>query len=88
MAKHYPVGKAQQTILDALDLEAETFIEAEAVFKEHGLSVVPVRRGRRSVPEVRQLETTGGGFNNGEGETWDIDFKKIDVQKIAEWMVE
>lgn len=49
----YPVGKAQQVILDALGERASTFQQAEAVFSRLGIVVAARRDGRRSVPVVK-----------------------------------
>lgn len=87
MARQHPVGKAQQVILDALSLEATSFQEAEQVFADHGLVVVPTRQGRRSVPRVHLADTTVGGFNiYGEGETASAVFTSVDLDTIKEWM--
>lgn len=89
MARQHPVGKAQKTILEALNLEADSFQEADELFAARGLSVTPVRQGRRSVPQVRRLETGGGGFNAaGEGEAWDVEYEPVDFDLIKEWLVE
>lgn len=89
MARQHPVGKAQQTILEALNLEAESFQEADELFAARGLSVTPVRQGRRSVPQVRRLATVGGGFNAaGEGEVYDIKIEYVNLDLIKQWLVE
>lgn len=88
-ARNYPVGKAQQTILDALSLEADSFHEADEVFARYGLAVTSVRQGRRSVPQVSLRDTVGGGFNiHGEGESYDIEYEPVDLSQIKEWMAE
>lgn len=87
MAREHPVGKAQQVILDALALEADSFKEANKIFEDMGLAVIPVRQGLRSVPQVHLLDTVGGGFNaHGEGEAYDILYEDINLEPIAEWM--
>lgn len=88
MSKDYPVGKAQQMVLDALGLAADGFSEADQLFAEHGLVVSSKREGRASVPVVRLMETAGGGWNvGGDGESYSISYKNIDLSKIAQWMV-
>jgi cyanophycinase-like exopeptidase len=88
MAKDYPVGKAQQVILDALGIKAESHQEAERIFEEIGIVVVPVRQGRKSVPQVHRLETSGGGWNvGGDGESYEVSYKDADLSKVVEWMV-
>jgi hypothetical protein len=69
-----PVGKSQQTILDKLDVHCGCFGQAEAFFTNIGISVVSKREGRKSVPVVYLVDTSGGGINrDGEGESWDGD---------------
>lgn len=88
MSKDFPVGKAQQVVLNALGLTADGFIEANKIFADHGLIVGSRREGRASVPVVNLKETSGGGFNDdGEGEAWEIEYKPVDFSKIAQWMV-
>ena len=87
MSKDYPVGKAQQIILDALGLEASSFQEADEIFEKHGLAVIAVRQGRRSVPQVKRLPRFGGGFNiHGEGEAWENEYKPVELSKISEYL--
>jgi hypothetical protein len=88
MAKDYPVGKAQQMVLDALNIKAASFQEAEKAFNEIGITVTAVRQGRTSVPQVSRKETSGGGWNaGGDGESYEIDYKSADLNKVAQWMV-
>lgn len=87
MTTGYPVGKAQQQVLDALGLKAETFEKAEQIFQEIGIIVSSRRAGRNSVPVVTRMDDNGGGFNAfGEGETWKNDFAVTDFDKINQWM--
>jgi hypothetical protein len=84
----YPVGKAQQMVLDALGLHASDFSEAEQVFESIGISVSSKRVGRSSIPVVSMKETTGGGWNaGGDGESYEISYKEADLSKLSEWMV-
>lgn len=88
MAKDYPVGKAQKMVLDALGLSADGFTEANQLFSDHGLVVSSKREGKISVPQVHLKETNGGAFNaDGEGESWTVSYKNVDLSKIAQWMV-
>lgn len=50
--KDYPVGKAQQIVLDALGMTATGFDDAASKFKELGITVSSKRQGRTSVPVV------------------------------------
>lgn len=52
MNKEYPVGKAQKMVLDALEMTAETFAEAEKIFSDLNIVVLSVRQGRTSIPHV------------------------------------
>ena len=70
--RSYPTGAAQQTILDALGASGITnSAQANAFFDELGFTVTAQRVGRRSVPVVKPINTSGGGINIfGEGESW------------------
>lgn len=69
--RDYPVGVAQQTVLDALGMTASGFGDASQKFDSLGIVVASKRQGRSSVPAVKILNRQGGGFNRyGEGETW------------------
>lgn len=84
-----PPGKAQQTILDALDIQANNFSHANAIFEAIGIGVGHKRVGRSSVPVVSKLDRSGGGFNlDGEGEAWDDWGPDINLSAIKEWMEE
>ncbi len=80
-------GKAQQTVLDALGIEAECHAHASEIFKALGIGVVAVRVGRRSVPSVSLIYQAGGVMNQfGEGEEWEAIDPPCDLSSIAEWM--
>ncbi len=82
-----PPGVAQQTILDALGIEAANFAHANAIFEALGIGVGHKRVGRSSVPVVEKLDRSGGGFNRaGEGEAWDDWGPDVDLSAISEWM--
>ena len=81
-----PVGKAQQAVLDALNLTASNFAEANQVFESIGIVVSSRREGRKSVPVVRVLSRTDGGFNAaGEGVEWKR-FEDADFSSISQWI--
>jgi hypothetical protein len=82
-------GKAQQTILDALRIEAENYAHAEEIFTALGIAVNHKRVGRRSVPVVSKINQAGGIMNRfGEGEEWPATAPDIDLSAIAEWIAE
>lgn len=83
-------GKAQQVILDALEIEAESFGHANAIFEAIGIQVSPVRQGRRSVPEVSIHRESGSQRNlDGDFDTWDYsNADGLDLSALAEWMAE
>lgn len=89
MSHMYPVGRAQSIVLDALGRnDIETYQDAEAFFQRIGITVIPVRQGRSTVPSIKRCASVGGGFNDwGEGETYEIGYEKIDFSKIEQWMV-
>jgi hypothetical protein len=60
-------GKAQQIILDALDIEAECHAHASEIFKALGFAVEAIRQGRRSVPVVHMGVLEGGALNQDGG---------------------
>ena len=85
MAKQTPVGKAQQMVLDALNLKAESWNEACAIFSRIGIVVGAKRVGRTSVPVIT-VDRYGGGFNAyGEGESW-TKGDNTDLTPIKQWM--
>src|SRR2546430_528825 len=64
MPKPYPVGKAQQIILDALGRDVESFQEAEKIFADLRIIVTPVRQGHDSVPHVSLNHLQGVTVDN------------------------
>ena len=84
--KQYPVGKAQQMVLDALELTATGNVDAERIFEQLGLVVASKREGRKSVPSITKREIERGGFHNGDGWSQEIEFDAVDFSKIAQWM--
>jgi len=87
MAKETPVGVAQKKVLDALNLHAETWNEANAIFSKLGIVVGAKRVGRTSEPVVSySANAYGGGFNQyGEGESWN-NIGDVDLAPIKKWM--
>ena len=91
MMKEYPVGKAQQVILDALGRKASGATSADALFEELGIIVRSTRKGRASVPEVVVKRRMTGGFTeDGDGESWRAydDLTAEQMQALAPWIVE
>jgi len=83
----YPVGSAQQKVLDALNLTASDFTAAEQVFESLGIEVTSQRVGRSSEPVVTMKQTDFGGWNHGgDGESWTKSFKQADLTPIARWI--
>lgn len=86
----YPVGKAQQVVLDALGLTAAGMTSANALFESLGLIVRPVRQGRASVPQITIKNRYAGGWNEGgDGDTWRAygDLTAEQMKAIAPWVV-
>lgn len=89
MAAHeFPVGKAQQQVLDALNLSARSFQDAERIFAAHGLTVSTKRAGRISVPVIRQLDSEIGGWELGgySGSSERVRYQQIDLTPVAQWV--
>lgn len=83
----YPLGKTQATVLDALNLTAENFNQAEQIFAELGLIVSSKRQGRQTIPVVEVLDRQSGAFNaSGEGVIFDR-YPNLDTQAIEQWIV-
>lgn len=86
--RDYPVGKAQQIVLDSLNITATGYSDAERIFKNLGLIVTSKREGRRSVPSITVLPRIEGGFNAaGEGVTWQ-QYPDADFENIQQWIEE
>lgn len=85
--KGYPVGKAQQIILDALNIKnAQNHNHAQDIFDAIGIEVSSKRQGRKSVPVV-SITSVGGGFNAyGEGEAAYTPSRDIDLSAIAQYI--
>ena len=82
----YPVGKAQQMVLDALGLTARDFSEANDIFKKLGIVVGSKRQGRSTVPVVTVKDRFDGGFSAaGDG----FEYRKYDdadFSAIEQWI--
>ena len=86
--KQYPVGKAQQQVIDALGITVKVngHSHAQQIFDEIGISVSSKRNGRTSVPVVSKT-SIGGGFNAyGEGEESFSLSNRVDLSSISQWM--
>lgn len=86
----YPVGKAQQIVLDALGMRAAGATSANELFETLGLRVFPVRQGRSSVPQIHLKSRYAGGFTEGgDGDEWRTygDLTAEQMQAIAPWLV-
>lgn len=87
MASNYPTSVAQNKVLAALGLEASDYAEADRIFADHGLVVSSRRVGRSSEPVITRLDTTAGGWNaGGDGESYSISYRGIDLTPVAQWM--
>lgn len=90
MKKQYPVGKAQQMVLDALGITATDFSDAEAKFAELGIVVSSKREGRTSIPQITILPREAGGFDaEHNGDTWK-QYRKLTIAEfdaIKVWVV-
>lgn len=85
----FPVGKAQQVVLDALGLKATGMTGANELFESLGLVVRPVRQGRASVPQITIKNRYEGGWNEGgDGDSWRAygDLTVEQMQAIAPWV--
>ena len=81
--KDYPVGKAQQQVLDALGINASGHQDAQSKFDELGIVVASKRQGRKSVPVVSIKE--GGSQRNygGDYDVWDATAEQSTLDKLT-----
>lgn len=87
MYKDLPIGVAQRKVLTALGLTANGFGEANAIFEKLGLNVTSKRVGRSSEPVVEVLASVGGGWTGGgDGESYHISYRAIDLTPLFQWM--
>lgn len=85
--RNYPVGKAQQMVLDALGMSAEDSRDAKEKFEELGLLVNSKRDGRKSVPAITVKSRFGGGWNRGGDGSGYQKYDDIDTTAIEQWIV-
>ena len=84
---NYPISKTQKMVLDALNLTANDFSDADRIFADHGIVVSSKRVGRATEPVVSRLASHGGGWNpGGDGEEYTVNYKSIDLAPISQWM--
>jgi hypothetical protein len=94
MAQYFPVSKYQVAVLEALGLRTQTTgAWAEEQFQKLGLSVRPVRVGRRSEPRIRLMDRRTGAAWNGDGDADDIDcnYEQLTAEQyeaIKQWIEE
>jgi len=82
----YPVGKTQKMVLDALNLTADDFDQANRIFDELGLVVTSERQGRATIPVVEVLPRERGAFNAyGEGVETEP-YPEIDTAALEQWI--
>jgi hypothetical protein len=85
--RQYPVGKAQQEVLNALGIsKCNGHSHAQQIFDELGITVSSKREGRKSVPVVSKIGAGGGWNIGGDGEGWDAPSTGIDLSAIEKWM--
>lgn len=85
MMKDYPVGAAQKMVLDALNMTATGFSDANRKFDEIGIVVTSKRQGHTSIPVVEVRDQFGGGWEEGSG----VEYKKyqaLDTTPIDQWI--
>ncbi len=86
--RQYPVGKAQQMVLDALNITVKVngHRHAQQIFDELGITVSSKRVGRASVPVV--IVNTGGSGRHayGDYDVWDAPSAGIDLSAVAQWV--
>jgi hypothetical protein len=80
--RDYPVGVAQQKVLDALGITASGFQDAQNKFDELGITVGSKRQGRTSVPVVSVQQ--GGSQRNlgGDFDVWDATANQEALDKL------
>lgn len=89
MQRQYPVGKAQQMVLDALGLTATGSSDANAQFEKIGIVVTSKREGKSVIPQIVVKDRTDGGWDNGEGYSFTA-YRKLtqsEFKAIEQWIV-
>lgn len=85
--KATPVGAAQKKVLDALNMTATDWNDANEKFKSVGITVGAKRVGKTSEPIVSMMDTVYGGWNRGgDGESYERKFDKVDLSPVAQWI--
>lgn len=84
--KDYPVGKAQQQVLDALGMTATGFGDATAKFDQLGIVVASKRDGRKSVPVVSIKQSNWKQNTYGDFDGVDVEISADVLSKLAQWM--
>ena len=84
--RDYPVGKAQQIVLDALGITATGHSDATQKFDDLGIAVSSKRQGRKSVPVVSEKGEGSQRNYGGDFDTWDSGASKATLSKLSEWM--
>lgn len=86
-SRQYPVGAAQQTILNALGVtKCNGHSHAQQIFDALGISVGNRREGRKSVPVVSKIGAGAARNNCGDYDVWNSPSDNIDLSAISEWM--
>lgn len=84
--RQFPVGKAQQQVLDALGLRAQGFNHANQIFEALGIQVTSVRTGRTSQARVAIMSRYAGAMNQyGEGEEW-LAYPDVDLSALRPFL--
>lgn len=90
MKKEYPTTIAQDAVLTRLGLinEVKGYESAKALLEELGLEAWTEGRGAKRQIKVQIVDRVYGAFNQyGEGETWELAVRKVDLTPIAEWII-
>jgi hypothetical protein len=93
MAQYFEASKYQVAVLEALGLRTQTTgVWAEEQFQKLGLSVRPVRVGRRSEPRIRLMDRRAGAAWNAGGDADAIDrnysLTTEQYEAIKQWIEE
>lgn len=90
MKKELPTTIAQDAVLSRLGLvnEVKGYESAKALLEELGLAAWTEGRGAKRQIVVKIVDRIGGAFNQyGEGETWELAVRKVDLTPISEWII-
>jgi hypothetical protein len=86
MGRDYPVGKAQEKILERLGKTATGYADAERIFDSLGITVSSKRVGRESVPVVTVRDRFDGGFEADGGGVSYRKYADVDLSAIEEYI--